>query len=104
MSQVRNRPFSEAQASGVGVQPNSTKLAVPWLSFGKNWFVGDVRSVVRMPTCVSIAAIAWQTASRQATLTQSSVTAEAVRVAGLGEQRARLRRVVGQALVEIGRS
>ena len=30
--------------------------------------------MVRMPTCVSIAVIAWQTASRQATLTQSSVT------------------------------
>ena len=47
---------------------------MPWLSFGKNWLVGDERRVVRMPTCVSIAVIAWQTASRQATLTQSSVT------------------------------
>jgi hypothetical protein len=74
LSQVRNRPFSDGQASMVGVQPNSTRLAVPWLSFGKNWFVGDERSVVRMPTCVSIAVIAWHTASRQATLTQSSTT------------------------------
>jgi len=28
--------LSEAHASVVGVQPNSTRLAVPWLSLGKN--------------------------------------------------------------------
>ena len=31
---------------------------------------------MRMPTCASIAGIAWQTASRHAMLTQSSVTAK----------------------------
>ena len=45
MSQLRNSAFSEAQASGLGVQPYSMKLAVAPLSFGKNWFVGELRSV-----------------------------------------------------------
>ena len=73
-SKVRNSPLSEFQASGLAVQPYSMKLAVPWLSLGKNWLVALERRVVRMPTCVSIALTAWQTFSRQATLTQSSVT------------------------------
>ena len=50
------------------------KLAVPWLSLGKNWLVGELRSCVRMPTWVSMAAAAWHTPSRQAMFTQSSVT------------------------------
>ena len=73
-SWVRNRPLSEFQASGVAVQPYSMKLAVACVSLGKKVLLGLARSCARMPTCVSIAAIAWQTFSRQATLTQSSAT------------------------------
>jgi len=73
-SKVRNSPFSVAQGSGCGVHPYSTKLVLPVLRRGKKVLVGELRICTRMPTCVSIAAAAWHTASRYPTLTQSSVT------------------------------
>ena len=90
------------QASGVGVQPNSKKLLLACVSFGKNWSRRRRRNVVRMPTCASIAGD--RLADRLAPGDVDAVERhrEAVAVARLREQRARLRRVVRQALLELG--
>src|SRR5207247_1187701 len=62
------------QGSVSGDQPNSKKLAVAWVSLGKNVAVGHGWNVARMPTWASMPAIAWHTAAREVALTQSSVT------------------------------
>jgi len=57
-------PTIALQGSGAAVQPNSMKLALPVDRRGKKLLVGELRTCTRMPTCVSIAAAAWHTASR----------------------------------------
>ena len=63
-ARVRSSAFSADHGSACGVKPNSAKLAVAPLSFGKNWLLGDERKVVRIHTCVIIDAAAWHTFSR----------------------------------------
>jgi len=75
-SKLRKMAFSEAHGSTPGDQPNSKKLAVACVSLGKKLALGLGWKVVRMPTCVSIAAIAWHTAARKVTFTQSRVMAK----------------------------
>ena len=52
---MRNRPLSEFQASGLAVQPNSTKLPVPWLDcVNISWRENVCQAVAAMLTQVGI--------------------------------------------------
>ena len=97
---VQRRPRRRASASS----RIRRSWPSPWVSLGKNWLVGCERSVVRMPTCVSIAG--GGLADVLAPGDVDAVERDRRSRSGSRPRRAapsRQRRVVRQPLVELGR-